>query len=323
MPTTVLPAASNFVHQLDHGISVIDTGFVRERFDASYLIVANGRGAFVDTGTNHTVPRLLAALRAHELEPDSVDWVIVTHVHLDHAGGAGLLLQHLPRAKLVVHPRGARHMIDPSVLMKGVRAVYGDEVTARDYGDLVPVPADRVLTTSDNYVLELGGRALRFADTPGHALHHHCVWDESSKGWFTGDTCGIAYPDLVTPRGAHMIPATAPVQFDPDALHASVARLLAAQPRLLYLTHFGAVGEADKLARQMLAQIDAMVVAALVLAAAPQRHTRLKQAFEEIYVAELRRCGSLDSDDRLHSMLETDIELNAQGVGAWLDRRKG
>lgn len=322
MPTTVPPVASSFIRQLDHGVSVIDTGFVRERFDASYLIVENGRGAFVDTGTNHTVPRLLAALQAHGLEPESVDWVIVTHVHLDHAGGAGLLMQHVPNAKLVVHPRGARHMIDPSALMQGVRSVYGDEVTARDYGDLVPVPAHRVLTTSDNQAIELGGRALRFADTPGHALHHHCVWDEASKGWFTGDTLGIAYPDLATPRGTHMIPATAPVQFDPDALHASVARLLAAQPQLLYLTHFGAVSEADKLASQMLAQIDAMVAAARALAAAPDRHARLKQAFEEIYVTELRRCGSNEDDDKLRSILATDVELNAQGLGVWLDRKK-
>src|SRR5690606_40338286 len=137
------------VQRLDHGISVIDTGFVRTQFDASHLIVENGRAAFVDTGTNHSVPRLLAALAAHDLEPDAVDWVVLPHVHLDHAGGAGLLLEHLPRAKLVVHPRAARHMIDPSALMEGVRAVYGEEVTARDYGELVPVPAERVVTTSD------------------------------------------------------------------------------------------------------------------------------------------------------------------------------
>ncbi len=114
--------------RLDHGISVVDTDFVRPRFDASFLIVENGRAAFVETGPNSAVPHLLAALEAHGLERDAVDYVIPTHVHLDHAGGAGLLMQHLPRAKLVIHPRGARHMIDPSVLMEGVRAVYGAEV---------------------------------------------------------------------------------------------------------------------------------------------------------------------------------------------------
>lgn len=310
----------SFVQRLAHGISVIDTGFVRDRFDASYLIVENGRAAFVDTGTNHSVPRLLRALEMQGLDERSVDWVIVTHVHLDHAGGAGLLMQHLPRAKLVAHPRGARHMIDPSALMEGVRAVYGDEVTSRDYGELRPVPADRVVTTRDDEVLELAGRPLRFVDTPGHARHHHCLWDESSRGWFTGDTFGIAYPDLATPQGTHMIPATAPVQFDPPALHATIARLASAEPEVLFLTHFGAVKYERRLASQMLAQIDAMVDAARALASAADRHAQLKRACEEIYIAELRRCGCVMDDTTLRQMLATDVELNAQGLGSWLDR---
>lgn len=314
---------STFITQLKHGIAVIDTGFVRERFDASYLVVANGRGAFVDTGTNHAVPRLLAALQQQGLGRDAVDWVILTHVHLDHAGGAGLLMQHLPRAKLVVHPRGVRHMVDPSALMQGVRAVYGDEVTTRDYGDLVPVAADRVVATTDGLTIDLGGRPLVFADTPGHAMHHHSIWDEKSRGWFTGDTFGLAYPDLATPLGAHVIPSTTPVQFDPAALHASVNRMLGADPQLLYPTHFGAVTDAKRLAVQLLTQADAMVDAAKQLAGVPDRHQRLRTAFEAIYLAELRRCGSVLSDATVLSLLATDVELNAQGMGVWLDRKKG
>ena len=305
---------------MDHGISVIDTGFVRPRFDASYLIVENGRAAFIETGPNSAVPRLLAALEAHGLARDAVDYVIPTHVHLDHAGGAGLLMQELPRAKLVIHPRGARHMIDPSVLMAGVRAVYGEEVAARDYGELVPVAAERVITTTDGMVIELGGRPLRFADTPGHALHHNCIWDEASRGWFTGDTFGIVYPELHTPRGPYIVPATAPVQFDQKALHASVARLLAQRPEFMYLTHYGAVRDAETLAVQFLAQVDAMADAARSLAQAPGRHERLKRAFGDIYIAELRRSGSTKPENYLQEILAMDIELNAQGLGTWLDR---
>jgi len=322
MPDDAATLDSSFdaMERLDHGISVIDTGFVRPQFDASHLIVENGRAAFVDTGTNHSVPRLLAALAAHDLEPDAVDWVVLTHVHLDHAGGAGLLLEHLPRAKLVVHPRAARHMIDPSALMEGVRAVYGEEVTARDYGELVPVPAERVVTTSDGSVLELSGRPLRFFDMPGHARHHHCMWDEVSRGWFTGDTFGVAYPELATRSGRYVAPATAPVQFDPVALRASVTRMLEWQPEVMYLTHYGAVRNASRLAAQLLRQVDAMVDAARSLADAPQRHERLKEAFRTIYMAELRRAGSPLDESSIEAMLATDIELNAQGVGVWLDR---
>jgi glyoxylase-like metal-dependent hydrolase (beta-lactamase superfamily II) len=312
---------SELSQRLDHGITVVDTGFVRPRFDASYLVVENGRAAFIDTGPNSAIPRLLTALHEHGLQRDAVDYVIPTHVHLDHAGGTGLLMQQLPKAKLVIHPRGARHMIDPSVLMEGVRAVYGAEIAARDYGELVPVPAERVITSSDDMVIELGGRPLRFADTPGHARHHHCIWDEASRGWFTGDTFGIVYPELRTPRGAYIVPATAPVQFDQQALHESVARLLKKRPAFMYLTHYGAVRDAEILAVQFLAQVDAMADAARSLAAAPGRHDKLKRAFGDIYVAELRRSGATQSEEWLREILATDIELNAQGLGAWLDRK--
>lgn len=312
---------TSLYQRLDHGISVVDTGFVRPRFDASFLIVENGRAAFVDTGPNSAVPRLLAALEAHGLERDAVDYVIPTHVHLDHAGGAGLLMRELPQAKLVVHPRGARHLIDPSVLMEGVRAVYGAEVAARDYGELVPIPAGRVITSTEGMVIELGGRPLRFADTPGHARHHHCIWDETSRGWFTGDTFGIVYPELHTPRGPYIVPAAAPVQFDQEALHESVARLLAQRPDFMYLTHYGAVRDAETLAVQFLAQVDAMADAARSLASAPGRHDKLKRSFGDIYIAELRRCGSTQPEEWLRELLATDIELNAQGLGTWLDRK--
>lgn len=309
-----------FFQRLDHGISVIDTGFVRPLFDASHLVIANGRAAFVDTGPNNAVPRLLRALETHGLEPESVDHVILTHVHLDHAGGAGLLMQHLPNATLVVHPRGARHMVDPTKLMQGVRAVYGDEVAARDYGELVPVQESRIRTVADGEVLDLGGRALRVLDTPGHALHHICIWDEESRGWFSGDTFGIAYPELATSQGAYVVPATAPVQFDPQALHASVAKMLEARPQWIYMTHYGNVPEPERASRQMLSQIDAMIEAALRLATEDDRHAKLKAAFRDIYVGELRRFGSTLSDAQLDGLLATDIELNAQGLGVWLDR---
>ena len=307
---------SSAYQQLDHGITVVDTGFVRPCFDASFLLVENGRAAFIETGPNSAVPRLLATLQALGLERDAVDYVIPTHVHLDHAGGAGLLMHELPRAKLVIHPRGARHMIDPSVLMEGVRAVYGEEVAARDYGELVPIPAERVITTTDGMVIELGGRPLRFADTPGHARHHHCIWDEASRGWFTGDTFGIVYPELQP----YIVPACAPVQFDQAALHKSVERLLAQRPEFMYLTHYGAVRNAETLALQYMAQVDAMAEAARALISAPGRHEQLKRAFSDIYIAELRRSGSTKSEEFLREILATDIELNAQGLGTWLDK---
>jgi glyoxylase-like metal-dependent hydrolase (beta-lactamase superfamily II) len=308
------------IHQpLDRGISVIDTGFIRPQFDASYLIVERGQAAFVDTGPNSAVPRLLAALKAQGLEREAVAWVIATHVHLDHAGGVGRLIRELPRAKLAIHPRGARHMIDPSALLQGVRAVYGREVADRDYGELVPVPTDRIVTTHDEMILELAGRPLRIIHTSGHAKHHHCIWDEATRGWFTGDTFGIVYPQLATPAGPYILPATTPTQFDPEALHASVARLLAARPECMYLTHFGRIARPETLVQSYLRQVDAMVEAARARAGVVDRHARLKEAFEELYLGELRRLGSELPLSKQQELLRADVELNAQGLGIWLD----
>src|SRR5688572_17100318 len=172
----------------EHGIVTIDTGFHRPVFDAAYLVIENGRAAFIDCGTQHSIPALLGALARHGLTPAEVDWLILTHVHLDHAGGAGALMQRLPNARLVVHPRGAAHMIDPSRLVAGATAVYGEQEMARSYGDILAVPAERVDEAPDGHVVDLAGRPLLCLDTPGHARHHYVVHDRRSDSFFTGDT---------------------------------------------------------------------------------------------------------------------------------------
>ncbi|HBN54507.1 MAG TPA: MBL fold metallo-hydrolase, partial [Stenotrophomonas sp.] len=164
----------------EHAIHVIDTAFQRDHFDAAYLLASGGRGAFIDCGTSHALPRLLAAVESAGLGVDAIDWLILTHVHLDHAGGAGALMQRLPNARLLVHPRGAPHMTDPARLVAGATAVYGEEEMARSYGDIVPVAAERVVVAGDGHRLSLGGRELLCIDTPGHARHHLCVWDAAS-----------------------------------------------------------------------------------------------------------------------------------------------
>jgi glyoxylase-like metal-dependent hydrolase (beta-lactamase superfamily II) len=311
-----------FVQPLAHGIRAIDTGFHRAHFDASYLIVENGRAAFVDTGPNDSVPRLLAALAAAGLATEAVDWVIATHVHLDHAGGAGLLMQQLPRARLVVHPLGARHLIDPGRLMNSARTVYGDDEVARTYGNVVGVSAERVLRTADGMILELAGRPLQFIDTPGHARHHHCIWDARSRGFFTGDTFGLSYREFDTARGAWLMPTTTPVQFEPEPLRASVRRMLAYEPDCMYLTHYGRVSEVARLGGLFLTQLDAMVALALALADDERRHQALMDGLLAIHLASLRTHGCTLPDERVRELLLLDNELNAQGLAVWLKRRK-
>lgn len=311
-----------FVQPLAHGIHVIDTGFHRDAFDAAYLIVENGRAAFVDSGTNDSVPRLLAALEATGLARDAVDFVIATHVHLDHAGGVGLLMTHLPNAQLVVHPQGAPHLIEPSRLMAGARAVYGDEEVARTYGDVIGVPAERVLRTADRMTIALAGRPLQFLDTPGHARHHHCIWDARSRGFFTGDTFGLSYRDFDTAQGAWAMPTTTPVQFEPDALRNSIERMLAYAPACMYVTHYGRVADVPRLASLLFTQLDAMVALALRLPDDAHRHTALMDGFITIHMKSLDAHGSTLTEARVRELLALDTELNAQGIAVWLNRKK-
>lgn len=306
-----------------HGIHTVDTGFHRPSFDAAYLLVERGRAAFVDCGLNSSVPRLMAALGEAGLQPEDVDWLILTHVHLDHAGGAGLLLSKLPNAQLVVHPRGAPHMIDPSRLIAGASAVYGADEVARTYGELMPVPAGRVVEANDGHVVDLAGRRLLCLDAPGHARHHIVIFDEASRCFFTGDTFGLSYRELDSAAGPFILPTTTPVQFEPEALKHSIQRMLAHQPQAMYLTHYGRVGPPDRLALALVEQVDAMVdLAERHSALSPaERHPAICSGLRALYCDRARQHGcSLDADS-VAAVLAMDIELNAQGLGVWLDRR--
>jgi len=305
----------------DNGISAIDTGFFRPRFDASHLLVENGRAAFIDVGTNHSVPLLLDALAEKGILRTAVDFVILTHVHLDHAGGAGALMRELPNARAVVHPRGVRHMIDPSQLIAGATAVYGADEIQRSYGTLIPIAADRVITAADGHVVELAGRELLCIDTPGHARHHLSVWDARSHAFFPGDTFGLSYREFDTDKGAFILPTTTPVQFDPAALKASIERMLSFRPRQMFLTHYSRVTYLERLARDLFEQIDAMVQIALAQATQADRHAAIMTALADLYVSRARAHGCALSDARVRELLAMDIELNAQGLEVWLDKR--
>jgi glyoxylase-like metal-dependent hydrolase (beta-lactamase superfamily II) len=305
---------------LGQGITAIDTGFVRPRFDASHLVVENGRAAYVDVGTTFSVPGLLAALESKGLPPEAVDYVIVTHVHLDHAGGAGEMMRRLPSARLVVHPRGAKHMVDPSKLWAGASAVFGEDTMRRSYGSLVPVDPSRVIEAPEGFRLELGGRPLLFLDTPGHARHHVCVWDEASRSMFTGDTFGLAYRELASPRGAFVLPTTTPVQFEPEALLASIDRLLAYLPAAMILTHYSRVTEIGRLAADLKRETRELVALGHREDGKRDRAAHLRAGVEELVLGWARDHGAPLPTERIRELLAVDVELNAQGLEAWLDR---
>lgn len=303
------------------GAIIIDTGYLRPGLCAAYLLVENGRAALIDCGTATCAERVLAALEANGVARDAVDWLMVTHVHLDHAGAAGPLMRALPYARLVVHPRGAPHMIDPAKLIAGARAVYGDAMFARDHVGMLPVDEARVVVADDGHVVDLGGRPLLCIDTPGHARHHYSVWDARTRSWFAGDAFGLSYREFDNDNGAFIVPTTSPVQFDPDEMKASFRALAAREPAAIHVAHFGVVSECQRLADDLLPLVDAMVDLAHAADGHHDRHARLVAALTRLYVERADAHGVADAPARVRDVLGGDIEINAQGLEVWLDRR--
>lgn len=306
---------------LGRGITAIDTEYVRPELDASHLIVDAGRAAFVDTGTNHSVGLLLDALAQKGIDPSQVDYVFLTHVHLDHAGGAGELMRRLPHAKAVLHPRGAPHMIDPAKLIKGSIAVYGEALYRKMYGDIRPIAEERVLIADDGQALRLGTRELTCLHTEGHARHHYCLWDPASAGVFTGDSFGISYRELDTENGAFIFPTTTPVHFDPEEAHKAIDRIMDLQPARVYLTHYSEVTDLPRLAADMHRRIDDFVAIAERRAGDADRSASMQQGMFEYFEAELAAHGFRADADRLHALLDVDIRLNTMGLEHWLDQQ--
>ena len=314
------PCNSAQITTLDNGILAVDTEYLRPLQDASHLIVEDGRGAFVDTGNNDSVPLLLDALHQQDVDAADVDFVFLTHIHLDHAGGAGLLMQHLPNACCVIHPRGAPHMISPEKLIKGTEAVYGVARTRELYGEILPIDERRVVVAEDGQWVDFCGREMQTLFTEGHARHHYCLNDPASRGVFTGDNFGISYRELDTARGEFIFPTSTPASFDPREAHKSVDRIMACDPDQVYLTHYSRVGDLDRLAGDMHAGIDAYEQMALDCRNADDRDDALQAAMYEYLSTRIIEHGFKGDSDALRSIVQVDVTLNAAGLVAWLDR---
>lgn len=305
-----------------HGIFAVDAEYCRPLLDAVHAIVHDGRAAVIDTGTSASVPLVLQALADRGVPPERVEYVVLTHIHLDHAGGAGELMRRCPNATLTVHPRGARHMADPARLVAGTAAVYGEAATTALYGDVLPVPQARILETPDGASIRLGGRRLTFHETAGHARHHVCIHDEGSGHVFAGDTFGISYRELDYGDRQFVLPTTSPVQFEPEPYHRSIDLVAGLAPPAVYVTHFSQVRDVRGIAAALHRQVDAH--AALALAerdAGEERPARLRAGVVRILLEEARRYGTPLAESEVLAVYGLDVDLNAQGLAAWLDAR--
>lgn len=297
---------------------------VRPEFTAAYLRVAGDECSFVETHTSHAVPRLLGALTAHGLRPEQVRWIVVTHAHLDHAGGAGALLARCPNATLLAHPRAARHLVDPARLVASATKVYGEARFAELYGRIEPIPQARVRILEDGETFDLGGATLRVRHTAGHAKHHFVVDDPAVATVYTGDAFGLVYPSLQ--RGLRFaLASTSPTEFDPPEARRSIETILSLGEQAACLTHYDAVTDLAEVAAQLRGWIDrseAWLDEAAKSDAPRADMTRtLAGAIREAIDRDAAARGlSLEAAD--WELLALDIELNAQGIAFVAERRR-
>lgn len=304
----------------DHGISAIDSEYYRPGLAAIHLIVEGSTAALVDTGTFFSVPGVMEILCQKDISPENISYVFLTHIHLDHAGGAGEFMCHFPNAKLVVHPRAVRHMVDPSRLIKSTIAVYGEEKFRCMYGEIRPVDASRIVEAADNFQIEMNSRTLFFIDTPGHARHHFCIFDEKSRSFFTGDTFGVSYREFDVDGMEFVFPTTTPVQFDPLAAHHSLDRIMSYDPKYAFLTHYSRIGNLTHHATMLHDLIDDYVtIASNAYNQRTDGNIILVKELGELLAQRARLHGCILPQNKIHDLLSMDVNLNAEGLKCWLE----
>ena len=304
------------VSNIADGISVIDSGYFSKDFAAIYLLRQGNEVAIIETGNKYSATNVQKALKMDGLSFSDVAYIIPTHVHLDHAGGAGELMNRCQNAQLIVHPRGARHMINPSKLIEGAMAVYGEENFNKLYGEIIPIDSSRVIEADDNFILDFEGRELKFIDTPGHARHHFCVWDKQTESMFTGDTFGISYRDLDKENEVYIFPSTSPVQFDPEALIKSIYKIMEYKPQRVCLTHFAAIKPTQKVVDQLIDGIHFVSNLAKKYATENNAELIIQDEMMNYFLKGIEKIGN-DDLEFCRDRLKLDVKINTQGLIYW------
>lgn len=307
--------------QLDRRIHLIDGFDMNVANRTGAYIIAEEELTIVETGPSPSVKYVKQGLEKLGFSLEEVKYIIVTHVHLDHAGGAGLLLKECPNAKVIVHQRGARHLSDPRKLAAGARAIYGESFSEL-FDPIVPVPEERLLIKGEGDSLEIGSDCtLEFLDTPGHSKHHLSIYDPVSNGVFTGDTVGIRYEQLL-PNGIDLfLPSTSPNHFDPDAMQKSIDRMTAMKLDRIYFGHYGMTTDTESALSQVSEWLDIFVEEGEQVTAEGRGYDELAQRLLKRVRDYLSDFGIQDSHE-VYILINLDMQVNALGIIDYFNKLK-
>lgn len=281
----------------------------------AYLIEAE-KLTLIETGPSPSAPIILDTLREKGYRPADLQYVIVTHIHLDHAGGAGYLFSHCPNARLVVHPSGARHMADPSRLIAGAKAAFDDFESL--FQPVLPVPQERILSMEDESTLDIGNRQLHFYHGRGHAHHHFTILDEQTNGLFSGDLLGIYHPAFAEYHIDYSLLTTAPSQFDPESYRLSFEKIRSLQPDIIYFSHFGVkTGLTDHYLDLCQKNLETYLqITKEVCSQGASSWQEISQPLKAKVKETLAEMG-WPEDQPLPAFIASNIELNAKGLLDW------
>ncbi|UOG41273.1 MBL fold metallo-hydrolase [Leptospira noguchii] len=307
------------------GLYTIDCDYISPGIACAYLVVENGEATFVENNTNHSIPILLEELRKVGRKPEDVKYIIITHVHLDHAGGTGLLAKHCPNATILAHPKAAKHLIHPERLIQSSIQVYGEENFKKLYGEILPVPQERVKCPEDEEEIRWGNRIFKFYYTKGHANHHFCIYDSLSNGIFTGDSFGLGYKDFAVGKEPILYPSTTPTDFDSEEAIHTIDKILSTGADKAYLTHFGVWKNLESGARQMKRGLHTMQsILSYGEKSDLEGKALLESCTEKVrdYLEGELLAQGIVCGEREKMILEFDSKINAQGLVFQIERKK-
>jgi glyoxylase-like metal-dependent hydrolase (beta-lactamase superfamily II) len=296
-------------------IYTIDCNYIEKEIAAAFLMVEGKEVAFIENNTFYAVPLLLEELNKHSLKPSDVKYLIVTHIHLDHAGGTSELLKHCPNAIVLAHRQAAPHLINPKRLIESAIQVYGSETFKKLYGIIEPIPEEKIRIMQDGEEIKFGSRKLKFIYTRGHANHHFVIYDSFTNGIFTGDSFGIGYKRLQNGNSPFLFLSTTPNDFDPDEALISIDKILSTGADKAYLTHYGEWSQMQLGAEQLRAGIKEM--ASLLDSAITNDVSDdglqkfCEEKVREFFLEELKNRGI---EKEIDGYIHLDIEINAQGI---------
>lgn len=312
------------VEKLGERLFLIDDFDLKLEERTGTYILLGEHITIIETCASPSLPYILQGLKELDIKPDQVAYIIVTHVHLDHAGAAGLLMEQCKHAKLIVHPRGARHMIDPAKLIKGAQAVYGNQFNDL-FHPIVPIPEERVISVQDGHILHIGAdRTLTFYDTPGHAKHHISIHDSLTNGIFTGDTIGVYYRDLQQYNVEFYLPTTSPSQFNPDEMLHSMHRIRQLNPDSIYFGHYGKSSNPQEVYEQMETWLPVFLSAAQDVFSRETDPAIMASAISNRLFTTVRTYlteRGVPEDAKAYRALQIDMDLCAMGLVDYLQKQ--